>query len=109
MAGQPLDERPRFNAAVTGEFDASPMRYVDDNAPRNPATLLPFSSSRDLGRVDTSRNLFPGSPPAHRPPSEGQLSRQLTPPASPPGTMHAVAEGIDPKLLDDDALFGMME
>ena len=26
VAGQPLEERPRFTAAVTGEFDASPIR-----------------------------------------------------------------------------------
>ena len=26
VVGQPLEERPRFNAAVTGEFDASPIR-----------------------------------------------------------------------------------
>tara|TARA_B100000795_G_scaffold11130_1_gene7778 strand:+ start:267 stop:434 length:168 start_codon:yes stop_codon:yes gene_type:complete len=32
-------------------------RYVDDNAPRNPTT--PFSSSRDLGRVDTSHENLP--------------------------------------------------
>ena len=29
-AGQPLEERPRFNAAVTGEFDASPIRLVSE-------------------------------------------------------------------------------
>ena len=35
------------------------VRYVDDNAPRNPTTLMPFSSSRDLGRVDTSHENLP--------------------------------------------------
>ena len=60
VVGQPVEERPRFSAAVTGEFDASPMRYVDDDAPRKPATLMPFSSSRNLGRVDT--NATPPTP-----------------------------------------------
>jgi hypothetical protein len=27
---------------VTGEFDASPMKYVDDDAPRRPATFMPL-------------------------------------------------------------------
>ena len=30
LVGQPLEERPRFNAAVTGEFDASPIRWVSE-------------------------------------------------------------------------------
>jgi hypothetical protein len=74
---RPPEERPRFSTAVKGqpgmkpsalgEFDASPMKYVDDNAPRAPEKLMPFSSSRDLGRVDTSRNLLAGlsSVPEH--------------------------------------------
>ena len=173
---QPVEERARFSAAVTGEFDASPMKYVDDDAPRKPSTLMPFSSRRSLGRIDTNASPSPSRPapplapstpplpphqPMSRPPSDGQggkggkgvsplgalqeevqLSRPSTVtsseasnaatedagagPASergPPAALQrkiasaeagAAAAGtggieIDPALLDDDALFGMME
>mgnify|MGYP004362454325 CR=1 FL=1 len=44
---------------VTPQPTYTTIRYVDDNAPRNPTTLMPFSSSRDLGRVDTSHENLP--------------------------------------------------